>query len=261
MECYFTLTGLMPATTKQHVSVSERSLYSQELAEAINNIELDQDISKYRLTLDHHYLCKTMNTKLRLLPGVGKEEHQLFQKLVLTTPQGPLNFEQMAIEWCKNVDAVNIFPKLPVYLHTHCSKWQQNQRVHDAVAKAAPGEARIQEINAGFGIQSAATTEATMVPLLLSPTMPQPQGTLVQPVLGVIVGGTMIGGAPPTRGDDGNKCLRGKDRVGGSCCRRCKYCVQHGRSLEEASNCPGRGGVVYVHRRRRWCNTKVLDVQ
>ena len=22
----------------------------------------------------------------------------------------------------------------------------------------------------------------------------------------------------------------------------CKYCVQHGRSLEEASNCPGRGG-------------------
>jgi hypothetical protein len=35
--------------------------------------------------------------------------------------------------------------------------------------------------------------------------------------------------------------MRGKDRVGGFRCRRCKYCVQHGRSLEEASNCPGRG--------------------
>jgi len=161
-----------------------------------------------------------MNTKLPLLPVVGKEENQLFEKLVLSAPQGPINFEQMAIEWCKKVDAVNIFPKLPDYLRTHYSKWQQNQRVRDAVAKAAPGEARLCEINAGFGIQSAATTEATMVPVLLSPTMPQPQGTLVQPVLDMIVGGTMIGGAPPTRGDDGNKRLQGKDRVGGSRCRR-----------------------------------------
>ena len=125
----------------------------------------------------------------------------------LTAPQGPLNFEQMAIEWCKKVDAVNIFPKpkLPVYLRIHYSKWQQNQRVRDAVAKAAPGEARLRVINAGFGIQSASTTEATMVPVLLPPTMPQPQGTLVQPLVGLIVGRTMVGGAPPTRGDDGNK--------------------------------------------------------
>jgi hypothetical protein len=196
-----------------------------------------------------------MNTKLPLLPVVGKEEHQLFEKLVvgkeehqlfeelvLTAPQGPLNFEQMAIEWCKKVDAVNIFPKLPVYLRTHYSKWQRNQRVRDAVAKAAPGEARLCKINAGFGKQSAFTTEATMVPVLLPPTMPQPQGPLVQPLVGVIVGRTMVGGAPLTRGDDGNKRMRGKDRVGGFHCRRCKYCVQHGRSLEEASNYPGRGG-------------------
>ncbi len=45
------------------------------------------------------------------------------------------------IEWCKEVDAVTIFPKLLVYLCTHYSKWQRNQRVRDAVAKAAPGEA------------------------------------------------------------------------------------------------------------------------
>ena len=191
-------------TTREHFRTV--AIHSQELADAINNIELDQEISKYRLTSDHQYLCKTMYTKLPLLPVVGKEEHQLFEKLVLTAPQGPLNFEQMAIEWFKKVDAINIFPKLPVYLRTHYSKWQQNQRVRDAVAKAAPGEARLCEINAGFGIQSASTTEAiTMVPVLLPPTMPQPQGTLVQPVVGVIVGGTMVGSAPPTRGDDRNK--------------------------------------------------------
>ena len=130
MECFYTLTGLMPATTKQHVSIfGTVAIHSQELADAINNSELGQELSKYRLTADQQYLCKTMNTKLPLLPVVGKEENQPFEKLVLTAPQGPVNFEQMAIEWCKEVDAVNIFPKLPVYLHTHYSKWQQNQRV------------------------------------------------------------------------------------------------------------------------------------
>ena len=80
-----------------------------------------------------------MNTKLPLLPVVGKEENRLFERLVLAAPQGPINFEQMAIEWCKKVDGVDIFPKLPVYLRTHYSKWQRNQRVCDAVANTAPG--------------------------------------------------------------------------------------------------------------------------
>jgi hypothetical protein len=79
------------------------------------------------------------------------------------------------------------FPKLPVYLRTHYTKWQQNQRVRDAVAKAAPGEARLREINAGFGMTSAAATETRTVTVLMPPTMPQPQGTLMlQPVLGVV---------------------------------------------------------------------------
>jgi hypothetical protein len=149
----------------------------------------------------------------------------------------------MALKWCNKVDAVNIFPNLPVYLRTHYSRWQQNQRVRDAVDRAAPGEERLREINAAFGIQSAATKEVAMVPVILPPTMQQLPGTLLQPLVGVVVGGTMVGGAPPTRGDrQATKRQRGKDNVGIVRCRRCKYCVQHGRSLEEASNCPGRGG-------------------
>jgi len=235
-------------TTREHFGTVD--IHSQELADAIINIDLDQELSKYQLTSDQQYLCKAMNTKLPLLPVVGKEENQLFEKLVLTAPQGPINFEQMAIEWCKNVDAVNIFPKLPVYLRTHYSKRQQNQC--DAVAKAAPGEARLHEINAGFGIQSAATPVATMVPVMLPSTLLQPPGTLVQPVLGVIVGGTMVRGDHQLGGMTEIKLLvespadpklePPKDGVGIVRRRRCKYCTQHGRSLEEASNCPGRGG-------------------
>jgi len=228
------------ATTRERFGTV--AIHSHELADAINNIELDQEVSKYRLTADQQYLCKAMNTKLPLLPVVGKEEHQLFERLVVAAPQGPLNFEQMAIEWCKKVDAVNIFPKLPVYLRTHYSKWQRNQRVRDAVDRAALGEARLREINVVFGTQSTAASEATVVSVLLPPTMPQPQGTWVLPVLGVIVGGTMVGGAPPTRGDDGMRRQRGKDRIGIIRHRRCKYCVQHGKSLEDATKCPGRGG-------------------
>jgi hypothetical protein len=55
------------------------------------------------------------------------------------------------------------------------------------VAKAAPGEARLREINVGFGMTSAAATETRTVTVLMPPTMPQPQGTLMlQPVLGVV---------------------------------------------------------------------------
>ena len=188
-----------------------------------------------------------METKLPLLPVVGKEENQLFERLILTAPQGPLNFENMAIEWCKEVDAVNIFPKLLVYLRTHYSKWQRNQRVRDAVAKAATGEARLRELNAatfGLYLQPSTTTQTAMMGVTLPPTMQQPPCTLLQLAeCAVVVGGTMVGGAPPTRGD-GNRIKRhrGKDKVGRVRCRRCKYCTQHGKSFEEATNCPGRGG-------------------
>ena len=43
----------------------------------------------------------------------------------------------MAIKWCKEVDAVNIFPKLPVYLRTHYSKWQRKPNSGFSSARVA----------------------------------------------------------------------------------------------------------------------------
>ena len=213
------------------------AIHSPEFADAIANIKLERQIFGYRLTADQRYLCKTMNTILPLLPVVGKEENQLFERLVLTAPQGPLNFKQMEMKWCNKVDAANVFPKLPVYLCTHYSRWQRNQRVRDAVDRAAPGEARLREINAAFGIQSAATTEFAMVPVILPPTMQQLPGTLLQPVVGVVVKGTMVGGASPTRDKKKTKYQRGKDKVE-RFRRRCKNWFQHGKSFENTSICP-----------------------
>jgi len=53
----------------------------------------------------------------------------------------------MAVNWCQHVDGVTIFPKLPVYLRTHHTAWTRNQRVKEAVRKAAPGEAVLARLN------------------------------------------------------------------------------------------------------------------
>jgi hypothetical protein len=55
--------------------------------------------------------------------------------------------------------------------------------------------------------------------------------------------GTMVSGAPPIRGGGKKaKCQRGKDRVRTVQYMHCKYCTHYGKSLEEASNCPGKEG-------------------
>jgi hypothetical protein len=78
-----------------------------------------------------------------------------------------------------------------------------------------------------------------MVPVILSPTIQQPPGILLQPVVGFVVEGTMVGGASPTRDKMKTKCQRGKDKVE-RLKRRCKYCLQHGKSFENASICSGK---------------------
>jgi hypothetical protein len=85
-------------------------------------------------------------------------------------------------------------------------------------------------------------TERKLKATIFSPIMQQPPGTLLQPVVDVVVGGTIVGGAPPTRGNGKKtKGQRGKIKVGTVHCRHCKYCTQYGKSLEEASNYPGKG--------------------
>ncbi len=53
------------ATTQENFGTE--AIHSLQLAKAINSIELNKDISEYRLMADQQYLCKTMGTKLRYL--------------------------------------------------------------------------------------------------------------------------------------------------------------------------------------------------
>ena len=87
--------------------------------------------------------------------------------------------------------------------------------------------------------------QETMMPVILPPTMQQLPGTLLQlqPVDGVVVGGAMICGAPPTKGDEKKtKAQRGKAKVEIVCCWHCEYCTQHGKGARSMSMCTGGQG-------------------
>jgi len=119
-------------------------LHSTELGAAIDQITLPATL---KLTPEHAFIAQSMGTKLPLLPVHGKEENVLFHSLVLAAPQGPLNFDSMAIEWCKHVDGKAIFPKLPVYLRKHFADWERNQKLRKAVSGAAAQLARLEALN------------------------------------------------------------------------------------------------------------------
>ena len=75
------------------------AIHSDDLASAVEQIQLPANYTINKLTNDQHYLCKTMNTKLPFLPVHGEEEYRLFEKLVLLVSPS-LDFDKMAIKWC-----------------------------------------------------------------------------------------------------------------------------------------------------------------
>jgi hypothetical protein len=120
-------------------------LHSAELGAAIAAIVLSETQKKeMKLTREMRYICKSMKVKLPILPVHGEAENKLFSKLVINK-QG-IDFDQMSIEWCKHVDGVAVFPKLPVYLRQHHTAWLHNARTRDMVKAAAPGLAALQKV-------------------------------------------------------------------------------------------------------------------
>ena len=114
-------------------------LHSSDLGEAMADMPINAE-AVAKLSSDRRYLCEAMGTPLPLLPIHGKSENSLFTRLALEQLSGKRNatidFDALAIEWCRYVDGVNIFPKLPVYLRQHHAAWERNQRIKDAVQKA-----------------------------------------------------------------------------------------------------------------------------
>lgn len=96
-----------------------------------------------KLTPDQKYFANRLHMAVPTLPVATKAERVLFSRLMA---QHTDDFEAMASAWSKHVDAVSIFPKIPVQLRLYCKHWQKSKKVKDAVKEKAYGIAKLHEI-------------------------------------------------------------------------------------------------------------------
>ena len=119
-------------------------LQSVSLGAAIESIVLTEGVT---LTRELTFIAKAMGCKLPPLPVTGENECALFNRLLLLR-SAKLDYEQLAIDWCKFVDPRNsIFPKLPVYLRLHHAECAHNMQVRNAVIAASAASMQLEQLN------------------------------------------------------------------------------------------------------------------
>lgn len=162
------------------------------------------ELGEKTLTREQRYMCNAMGTPLPILPFVTKEESLAYAQYVLEL-NGPINYNQAAVDWLKYVDGVNIMPKLPSHMRTHDEAWSRNRRVKDCVRNARGGKEKLDELNAIISPQfegAAPLREAE-----LPQAMPQPKVQALDNVPYQLVGGVLIGNDPvPTKRKRLNRC-------------------------------------------------------
>jgi hypothetical protein len=101
------------------------AIHSEELATTFTTMNISDEARK-SFTADQRFLCRRMRTPL--LPVHTQAEQKLFATLVRATHTDG-NMDRMAIDWCKSVNGINIFPKLPVRLRTYRSDFIRNSAI------------------------------------------------------------------------------------------------------------------------------------
>ena len=126
---------------------------------ALHSIELHQALkeqwkttikkAQVKLTGDQKYMCKATGVDLPFLPFATIEERKQFAKCVLD-PSFPKSEEEASIRWCKFVDGVNIFLKLPVHIRNYRDQFDRFERVRQSVENAREGKEKLNELNAAL---------------------------------------------------------------------------------------------------------------
>jgi hypothetical protein len=220
-------------------SFDTNAIHSRNLHDALKekwNAMSDEQKASVKLTSDQRFICREMNIDLPFLPFATVEEFQAYNAFVV---EGiPSDEEAAAIEWCKKVDGVRIFPKLPVHLRTYRERWERNQRVKDAVKRAKSGSEKLKELNET--LTPAVDERENVTQQNAIPARPLPAITTKaltnEPY--VITAGTSIGNLPIDAAKVSKSGKRGKDRrPRGS--RRCSVCLKC--NGQDPSTCKGRG--------------------
>ena len=213
------------------------AIHDTKLHEALNEQwENKVDQNNVKLTSDQKYLCEAMGTQLPFLPFTTVEENKQFAQCVLSN-DFPTDEDEAAIAWCKFVDGVNIFPKLPVHIRIHREAFQRNQRVKNCVEKAKAGKDMLDKLNRALQTAKPAAVDRVAEPDTLPVVHPQAMHNLPY----VIAGGTAIGNIPkPNR--KRSRGERGQD-ISARAPKSCGLCLK--LSPETRHSCRGRGGKKY----------------
>jgi hypothetical protein len=210
---------------------------------AIHSLELDVALKKewdnrinqqaVKLTSDQRYLCRRMGIPLPFLPFTTEEESKVFAECALSMEFPMGNAEEAAIEWCKYVDGVNVFPKLPVHIRVHREAFMRNQRVKNCIELARTGQAKLDELNSAVK-----PLASNLTPAAIPASMPAIQPNAMHNDEYIVTAGTGVGNLPSPsikrkRGERGQDKNRRR-------ARRCGRCVEN--NGQHAEMCAGRGG-------------------
>lgn len=99
--------------------------------------------SMTRLKYDAAQVAQRFGVPVPPLPVTGKRERALYSRLSASCGA---DFQKMACEWATQVDAITVFPKLPVQLRLYHKIWMQNSKVKAAIVDHAHGLAITSEI-------------------------------------------------------------------------------------------------------------------
>jgi hypothetical protein len=172
-------------------------IHSDALGSAVSNIAAAK-LTGMKLTRNQAFMAKHAGVQVPFMPVHGEGEMKLFTQLIACSTDAKPDFEQMALNWVKHVDGVDVFPKLPVYLRTYFTTWTRNQAAKNAMAKAKPAAALLQQvIDKTRHKQSEEQEEggngqlAPATPNQYS-EMPQPKVIVVEPTEPRIVGNVAI---------------------------------------------------------------------
>lgn len=168
-------------------------LQTKSLQEAVENRCKELDDKTIKLTKDQQHLAKAMGSKLPFLPITGEEERKTYAKFVTETDASILKDDDAAaVAWCKYVDGVHTFPKLPSHLRTHQEEWKRNQRVKECEERNASKKAKLDELNKKISpthrseineINTTPPTEAATSQQITE--QQQPTTSIQQPIFGV----------------------------------------------------------------------------
>ena len=198
------------------------------------------------------FMAKHAGVQVPFMPVHGEGEMKLFTQLIACSTDAKPDFEQMALNWVKHVDGVDVFPKLPVYLRTYFTTWTRNQAAKNAVEQAKPATALLQQVLEKMRHMHSEEQEqgGSGQPAPAAPnqyeTMPQPKVVVVESEEQRIVGNVSISMPPST--EDGEPVpelrlppapmqkkigQRGKDKVGQRAARRCTRCIKFSKAAED----------------------------